>query len=64
MSAQPRTESKHSLVPNEAAEVSRVIKLSPEGWEAFVAELDAPPRDLPRMRMLLSEPTVFSNGKR
>jgi uncharacterized protein (DUF1778 family) len=33
--------------------------LSPEKWNEFVAALDAPPRDLPRLRQLLSEPSVF-----
>ena len=28
-------------------------------WEAFLAALDAPPRPLPRLRRLLSEPSVF-----
>jgi uncharacterized protein (DUF1778 family) len=41
----------------------RVFQLSPEKWEAFIAALDAPPRDLPRLRKLLSEPSVFSDGK-
>lgn len=33
--------------------------LDAERWAAFQAALDAPPRPLPRLRRLLSEPTVF-----
>ncbi len=29
-------------------------------WEAFQAALDAPPRDLPRLKRLLNEPGIFS----
>jgi len=48
----------------EALADRRVFQLSPEKWEAFIAALDAPPRDLPRLRRLLREPSVFSGGKR
>ncbi|MBV6304303.1 DUF1778 domain-containing protein [Candidimonas humi] len=41
----------------------RVFQLPPEKWEAFIAALDAPPRDLPRLRKLLKEQSVFSGGK-
>ncbi|GIL02951.1 MAG: hypothetical protein BroJett030_28500 [Alphaproteobacteria bacterium] len=41
----------------------RVFQLDAARWAAFIAALDAPPRDLPRLRRLLSEPTVFSGGK-
>jgi hypothetical protein len=33
--------------------------LKTEQWNAFVAALDASPRDLPRLRRLLDEPSVF-----
>ena len=33
--------------------------LSAEKWDEFIAALDAPPKDLPRLRKLLTEPTVF-----
>ncbi len=33
--------------------------LSPEKWQAFCAALDAPPRDIPALRKLLTEPGVF-----
>ncbi|UXN66940.1 DUF1778 domain-containing protein (plasmid) [Phyllobacterium sp. A18/5-2] len=42
----------------------RVFQLPPEEWEAFIFALDAPPRDLPRLRELLNEPSVFSGDKR
>jgi uncharacterized protein (DUF1778 family) len=37
--------------------------LSPEKWEEFVAALDAPPRELPGLRKLLTEPTVFDEPR-
>jgi uncharacterized protein (DUF1778 family) len=48
----------------EALADRRVFQLPPEKWAAFVKALDAPPRDLPRLRKLLKEPGVFSGGKR
>lgn len=33
--------------------------LSGEGWAAFCAALDAPPRDIPALRRLLNEPGLF-----
>lgn len=48
----------------EALADRRVFQLPPEQWEAFAAALDAPPRDLPRLRKLLNEPGVFSGSKR
>lgn len=48
----------------EALADRRVFQLPPEKWKAFVAALDAPPRDLPRLRKLLNEPGVFVRGKR
>lgn len=48
----------------EALADRRVFQLPPEKWEAFVAALDAPPRDLPRLRKLLDEPSVFSGDER
>lgn len=41
----------------------RSFALDAEQWQAFVAALDAPPRDLPRLKRLLTEPGVFSGGK-
>ncbi|MDR0776650.1 MAG: DUF1778 domain-containing protein [Azonexus sp.] len=48
----------------EALADRRVFQLPPEKWEAFVAALDAPPRDLPRLRELLRKPGVFSGDGR
>jgi predicted DNA-binding antitoxin AbrB/MazE fold protein len=36
--------------------------LSPEDWQAFCAALDAPARDLPELRRLLTDPGVFDAG--
>lgn len=47
----------------EALSDRRVFHLSPEKWNAFVMALDAPPRDMPRLRALLNKPSVFSNGE-
>ncbi|MFC3643450.1 type II toxin-antitoxin system TacA family antitoxin [Aquibium oceanicum] len=38
----------------------RSFHLDAERWEAFQAALDAPPRDLPRLKKILNEPSVFS----
>ena len=37
--------------------------LSPAKWDEFVAALDAPPKDLPLLRKLLTEPSVFDEPK-
>lgn len=39
----------------------RHFGLNAEKWEEFMEALDAPPRDLPRMRRLLNEPSVFDD---
>lgn len=39
----------------------RHFELNAEKWEEFMEALDAPPRDLPRMRRLLNEPGVFDD---
>jgi uncharacterized protein (DUF1778 family) len=36
--------------------------LSPEKWKEFVAALDAPPRKLPKLHKLLTEPSVFDES--
>ena len=36
--------------------------LNAEQWKAFLTALDAPPRDLPRLRRLFQEPSVFERG--
>ncbi len=35
------------------------IRLSPEQWDAFFQRLDTPPRDMPALRQLFSEPDPF-----
>lgn len=37
--------------------------LSAEKWDEFCAALDAPPRDLPELRKLLTEPGVFDGPR-
>jgi uncharacterized protein (DUF1778 family) len=37
--------------------------LDADQWKAFLAALDAPPRDLPRLKRLFQEPGVFEGGK-
>jgi uncharacterized protein (DUF1778 family) len=37
----------------------RHFYLSAEKWDEFCAALDAPPKDLPRLRKLLNEPSAF-----
>lgn len=38
----------------------RGFQLDAERWEAFVTALDAPVKDMPRMRKLLGQPSIFS----
>ena len=35
------------------------FSLSTEDWEKFLAALDAPPRELPRLKRLMTEPGFF-----
>jgi uncharacterized protein (DUF1778 family) len=37
----------------------RVFTLDRKSWDAFVSALDAPPRRIPRLERLFSEPSVF-----
>jgi uncharacterized protein (DUF1778 family) len=37
----------------------RLFVLNDEQWQAFQAALDAPPQEKPRLRRLLTEPSVF-----
>lgn len=47
----------------DAAQAIRVnqteFRLSPEQWEVFCQRLDAPPRTIPALRQLFSEPEPF-----
>ncbi len=38
--------------------------LDAQRWEAFLAALDAPPRDLPRLERLFREPSAFERHPR
>jgi uncharacterized protein (DUF1778 family) len=40
----------------------RHFPLSAKQWAAFMRALDAPPRDLPRVRRLLREPGAFDRN--
>ncbi|TIQ34833.1 MAG: DUF1778 domain-containing protein [Mesorhizobium sp.] len=42
----------------------RSFGLNADKWAEFMAALDAPPRDLPHLKRLLSEPSIFSNSGR
>jgi uncharacterized protein (DUF1778 family) len=42
----------------------RRFGLDAERWDAFMAALDAPPRDLPRLKRLLNEPGIFAEKPR
>jgi len=44
---------------NETLADQRHFYLTEEQWTAFQAALDSPPRDLPRLRKLLTEPSVL-----
>lgn len=41
----------------------RSFHLDAEQWQTFVDALDAPVRDMPRMRKLLTEPGIFSGNE-
>lgn len=38
------------------------IRLSKKDWERFCAGLDEAPKDLPELRKLLKEPSIFVKG--
>lgn len=44
---------------DEALADRRLFSISAEKWDAFMEALDAPPRDVPRLRKLLSEKSPF-----
>ncbi len=46
---------------NALAERNRFV-LSPEKWREFNAALDAPAREIPELRKLLTEPSVFRSS--
>lgn len=45
----------------EALPDRRIFRLNADNWAAFSAALDAPPRDMPRLKKLLDEPGPFSS---
>ena len=38
------------------------IRLSKKDWDRFCSKLDEPPKDLPELRKLLKEPSIFVKG--
>lgn len=41
----------------------RHFGLDAEKWQAFMDALDAPPRSLPRVEQLLSQPSIFEGAQ-
>jgi uncharacterized protein (DUF1778 family) len=37
-------------------------RLPKKEWERFLAKLDEPPKDLPKLRRLMQEPSIFVKG--
>lgn len=48
---------------SECTAEQRLIVLNNEEWNAFMAALDAPPREHPRLRRLFSESSVFERAE-
>ena len=42
----------------------RVFYVDAETYDRFAEALDAPAREIPRLRRLLTEPSIFGRGKR
>ncbi|HLO84961.1 MAG TPA: DUF1778 domain-containing protein [Nostocaceae cyanobacterium] len=50
----------HGLMAAQETLLNRCLfVLNDEQWQAFQTALDAPPQDKPRLRRLLTEPSVF-----
>ncbi len=49
---------------DEALADRRTFGLNATQWKVFLAALDAPPRRLPRLEALLSEPGFFEAGRK
>jgi uncharacterized protein (DUF1778 family) len=49
---------------DEALADRRMFSLDADAWQAFLAALDAPPRPLPRIQRLLTEPGFFDAPSR
>jgi uncharacterized protein (DUF1778 family) len=43
------------------SQAGSVFELSAERWVELLQALDAPPRDLPRVKALFSKPSVFEH---
>ena len=54
-----------SDAPAEADVLDRThFVLSPEGWEAFCELLDRPPKEIPALAKLLTQPSVLDGNRR
>lgn len=49
---------------NQALAERSHITLSPAQWQAFQAALDAPVQPLPRLRQLMTSPSILEQGPR
>lgn len=52
------TSEEEEAINQEFAESTRII-IPADDWEDFCEWLDAPPRELPRLKRLLQEPSIF-----
>jgi Protein of unknown function DUF104/Protein of unknown function (DUF1778) len=61
MRAVPLPESQRVTLTIDSVESADLVAftLPPEDWQSFCAALDAPARDIPELRRLLTEPGVF-----
>jgi predicted DNA-binding antitoxin AbrB/MazE fold protein len=50
------------VLTTRASDVQAHFTLPPDRWQAFCDALDAPPKALPRLKKLLSEPSVFDGN--
>jgi hypothetical protein len=48
-------------IPSKSEELA-FSSLDGEQWTAFVTELDAPPRELPRLKLLFQEKSIFEQA--
>ena len=47
------------VIADDPGNIQTVFRLSTEDWDAFVEALDAPTRDIPELRRLLSTPAPW-----
>jgi hypothetical protein len=50
-----------TIDPDDPADRTAFV-LAPDDWQAFCTALDAPPREVPALRRLLTDPGVFDAG--